>query len=187
VLQILWTHAQFDYTIPSFTLFTAAALKLGMKQGLQGQIRPPDKVAFRIIELLVESCRVGPEFAPHNEKNPPPIPPPPTHPKLNRKKIKALWIHAEPSIGCMKFLFSKTGHHHFWPGMKFITRISYPLYKLGGGTCWQSHEILLNKGMKFWDSGLNTRGLRTFIATIHRPTAVIGCIICYLFSPFFHV
>lgn len=38
---------------------------------------------------------------------------------------------------------------------------------------------------KYWDSRLNARGLRTFIATIHIPSiAVIGCIICYLFSPF---
>jgi hypothetical protein len=31
-----------------------------------------------------------------NEKNPPPLSPPP-HPKLKRKKIKALSVHAEPS------------------------------------------------------------------------------------------
>jgi hypothetical protein len=42
------------------------------------------------------------------------------------------------------------------------------------GCCPQSHEILLNKGMKYWDSGLNVRGLRTFIATAHVAAAVIG-------------
>jgi hypothetical protein len=44
------------------------------------------------------------------------------------------------------------------------------------GCCAQSHEILLNKGMKYWDSGLNARGLRTFIATVHIAAAgaVIG-------------
>jgi hypothetical protein len=43
------------------------------------------------------------------------------------------------------------------------------------GCCPQSHEILLNKGMKYWDSGLNARGLRTFRATAHiAAVAVIG-------------
>jgi hypothetical protein len=37
------------------------------------------------------------------------------------------------------------------------------------GCCPQSHEILLNKGMKYWDHGLNTRSTRTFIGA-----AVIG-------------
>jgi hypothetical protein len=37
------------------------------------------------------------------------------------------------------------------------------------GCCPQSHEMLLNKGMKYWDSGLNARGSRTFIATVHIP------------------
>jgi len=41
-------------------------------------------------------------------------------------------------------------------------------------SCAQSHEILLNKGMKYWDSGLNARGLRTFIATAHIAVTVIG-------------
>jgi hypothetical protein len=36
------------------------------------------------------------------------------------------------------------------------------------GCCTQSHEILLNQGMKYWDSALNARGARTFIATIHK-------------------
>jgi hypothetical protein len=35
------------------------------------------------------------------------------------------------------------------------------------GCCWQSHEILLNKGMKYWDLALNAPGLRTFIVTVH--------------------
>jgi hypothetical protein len=38
------------------------------------------------------------------------------------------------------------------------------------GRCPQSHELLLNKGMKYWDSGLNAQGLRTFI----HITAMIG-------------
>jgi len=33
--------------------------------------------------------------------------------------------------------------------------------------CPQSHEILLNKGMKYGDSGLNAPGLRTFIVPVH--------------------
>jgi hypothetical protein len=41
------------------------------------------------------------------------------------------------------------------------------------GCCPQSHEIWLNKGMKYWDSALNALGLRTFIATV-RIGAVIG-------------
>jgi hypothetical protein len=38
----------------------------------------------------------------------------------------------------------------------------------------QSHEILLNQGMKYWDSALNARGARTFIATLHKAAALIG-------------
>jgi hypothetical protein len=30
-----------------------------------------------------------------------------------------------------------------------------------------SHGILLNQGMKYWDSGVNAPGLRTFVATVH--------------------
>jgi hypothetical protein len=36
----------------------------------------------------------------------------------------------------------------------------------------QSNEILLNKGMKYRDSGLNAGGARTF--TVHKAGAVIG-------------
>ncbi len=39
--------------------------------------------------------------------------------------------------------------------------------------CLQSHEILLNKGMKCWDSGLNGLGSRTFIITGYIASAVI--------------
>ncbi len=42
------------------------------------------------------------------------------------------------------------------------------------GCCLQSHEILLNKGMKYWDSGLNAPGSRTSITTVHIAAAVIG-------------
>jgi len=42
------------------------------------------------------------------------------------------------------------------------------------GCCTQSNEILLNKGMKYWDSWLNARGARTLIATVHIAGAVIG-------------
>ncbi len=42
------------------------------------------------------------------------------------------------------------------------------------GCCPQSHEILLNKGLKYWDPGLNARNTRTFIATVHIAAAVIG-------------
>ncbi len=40
--------------------------------------------------------------------------------------------------------------------------------------CPQSREILLNKGMKYWDSALNAPGSRTFIATVHIAAALIG-------------
>jgi hypothetical protein len=36
----------------------------------------------------------------------------------------------------------------------------------------QSHEILLNKGMKYGNSALNAPGSRTFIATVHIAAAV---------------
>jgi len=44
------------------------------------------------------------------------------------------------------------------------------------GCCPQSHEILLNKGMKYWDSALNAQGVvrEHFIATVHIAAAVIG-------------
>ncbi len=42
------------------------------------------------------------------------------------------------------------------------------------GCCPQSYEILLNKGMKYWDSGLNERVSTTFIATVHIVAAVIS-------------
>jgi hypothetical protein len=42
------------------------------------------------------------------------------------------------------------------------------------GCCRQSNEILLNKGMKYWDSGLSARGARTFIGTVHIAGAVIS-------------
>ncbi len=42
------------------------------------------------------------------------------------------------------------------------------------GCCPQSHEILLIKGMKHWDSGWNAQGSRTFIATAHIAAAAIG-------------
>jgi hypothetical protein len=38
----------------------------------------------------------------------------------------------------------------------------------------QSHEILLNTGMKYEDHGLNARSTRTFIITVHIGAAVIG-------------
>ncbi len=38
----------------------------------------------------------------------------------------------------------------------------------------QSREILLIKGMKYWDSWLNEPSLRTFVATIHIITILIG-------------
>jgi hypothetical protein len=42
------------------------------------------------------------------------------------------------------------------------------------GCCRQSNEILLNKGMKYWDSELSARGARTFIAAVHIEGAVIS-------------
>ncbi len=38
----------------------------------------------------------------------------------------------------------------------------------------QSNEILLNNGVKYWDSGLSARGARTFIAAVHIAGAVIS-------------
>jgi hypothetical protein len=40
--------------------------------------------------------------------------------------------------------------------------------------CSQNHEILFNKGMKYWDSTLNAIGSITFMATIHIAIVVIG-------------
>ncbi len=42
------------------------------------------------------------------------------------------------------------------------------------GCCTQSHDILLNKSMKYWDSGLNAPGSKTFVVTVRRAAAVIG-------------
>ncbi len=42
------------------------------------------------------------------------------------------------------------------------------------GSCLQSHEILLNKGMKYWRSAINAPGSRSFRATVHIVAAVIG-------------
>ncbi len=42
------------------------------------------------------------------------------------------------------------------------------------GYCLQSHENVLNKGMKYWDSTLNAPGSRTFIATVHISAIMIG-------------
>jgi hypothetical protein len=49
-----------------------------------------------------------------NEENPTPTP---QHPKLKRKKIKALSVHAEPSHWLHEIFISKTVCHHFWPGV----------------------------------------------------------------------
>ncbi len=46
----------------------------------------------------------------------------------------------------------------------------HPLF----GFCSQSHEIRLNKGMKYSDSALNAPGSRTSIATLHIAAAVIS-------------
>jgi hypothetical protein len=43
--------------------------------------------------------------------------PSPTHPKLKRKNIKALRVHAEPSHWLHEIFISKTVCHHFWPGL----------------------------------------------------------------------
>jgi hypothetical protein len=39
----------------------------------------------------------------------------PHHPKLKRKKLEALWVHAEPSHWQHEISISKTVCHHFWP------------------------------------------------------------------------
>jgi hypothetical protein len=43
------------------------------------------------------------------------------------------------------------------------------------GCCSQNHEILLNKGVKYWDFGLNGPSLKTFIARVH----ILATIICW--------
>jgi len=51
---------------------------------------------------------------------PSPPPHPPTHPptqNLKEKKSRHFECMLSLLIGCMKFLFSKTLHHHFWPGL----------------------------------------------------------------------
>jgi hypothetical protein len=40
--------------------------------------------------------------------------------------------------------------------------------------CLQNHEILLNKGVKYWDFGLNGPSLNTFIARVRVLEIVIG-------------
>jgi hypothetical protein len=42
------------------------------------------------------------------------------------------------------------------------------------GCCRQSNEVILTRGMKYWDSGLSARGARTFIAPEHIAGAVIS-------------
>jgi len=39
------------------------------------------------------------------------------------------------------------------------------------GCCRQSHEILLKNGMKYWNSGLNAPGSRTFRATVQHSSS----------------
>jgi hypothetical protein len=48
------------------------------------------------------------------------------------------------------------------------------LHPLLASCCPRSHEILLNQGMKYWDSGLHAPSLRTFITAVHIAAAVIG-------------
>jgi hypothetical protein len=43
--------------------------------------------------------------------------PPSPKPKTQKKKIKALGVHAEPSHWLHEISISKTVHHHFWPGL----------------------------------------------------------------------
>ncbi len=43
--------------------------------------------------------------------------PPPTPPNLKENKIKALWVHSEPSHWLHEISISKTVRHHFWPGL----------------------------------------------------------------------
>jgi len=42
------------------------------------------------------------------------------------------------------------------------------------GCCPQNHEILLNKGVKYWDFGLNGPSSKTCIARVHVLAIVIG-------------
>ncbi len=42
------------------------------------------------------------------------------------------------------------------------------------GYCLQNHEMLLNKGMKYWNSRFKALGSRTFIATLHIVETMIG-------------
>ncbi len=42
------------------------------------------------------------------------------------------------------------------------------------GCFLQNHEILLNKGVKYWDFELNEPSSKTFIARVHVLTIVIG-------------
>jgi len=56
----------------------------------------------------------------------------------------------------------------FWPRVAPLIWCSSP-----PGCCSQSHEILLNKGIKYWDSGSNAQSSRTFITTVHIAAIVI--------------
>jgi len=44
-------------------------------------------------------------------------PPPPNTQNLKEKKSRHFECMLSLPIGCMKFLCSKTVHHHFWPGL----------------------------------------------------------------------
>jgi hypothetical protein len=73
-------------------------------------------------------------------------------------KVMPCWAWVSPLIWC--FISSWLLSAKSWNFIKW----GYP----------QSHDSLLNKGMKDWDSGLNARGSRTFIGTVHIATALVS-------------
>jgi hypothetical protein len=58
-----------------------------------------------------------------------------------------------------------------WPllGLSCTPHLMFHLPSLAR-CCPQSHQNLFNKGLKYWDPGLNELGSRTFIATVHNSS-----------------
>jgi hypothetical protein len=74
-----------------------------------------------------------------------------------------------------EFNFHKIGKKKPWPDGPELHPSFDASSPLPAGCCPQSHEILLNKGMKYWKLGMKCIRLsRTFITTVHKAAAVIG-------------
>ncbi len=100
--------------------------------------------------------------------------------------LKLSELNVEIIIGMMLWLHCNTlwwSKHHItielsvksWPiGPELQPLIWCFIPSFVPGCCPQNHEFLLNIGMKYWDSGLNVPGSRTFIATLPIAATVMG-------------